>query len=68
MIGKYARYKKGRDKKEYIVIYHYPENKEKEQPEEICILVDFPYYPNRIKQLKIWQLLDKFDILDKDDD
>jgi len=63
MMGKddYVRYKDGIDKKEYIVVDY--SGIKKNAVEEICILVDFPFYPNRIKQLRIWQNLNKFIIL-----
>jgi len=62
MIGKTVKYKEGADEKEYIIV-DFSEKTEMFDP-EICILVDFPYYPNRIKQLKIWQPLYRFYILD----
>ena len=55
-IGDYARYNDYEDKKEYLVVDC--------TSSEIAILVDFPYYPDRIRQLKIWQQLSRFDKLE----
>jgi hypothetical protein len=69
MIGQYVRYKKGLDKKEYIVVDYFPEEfedrfkKKIKFTAEIAIIQEFDFYPNRVKQLKIWQALDKFEIL-----
>ena len=62
MIGMHVRYKDGRDKKEYIVVDYFSGNGN--YPSEVCIIVEFPFFPDKIKQLKIWQKEDKFDIVE----
>jgi hypothetical protein len=62
MIGLHVRYTDSYDKKEYLVIDYSPA--EGEYLAEICILVDYPYHPDIVRQEKCWQRLDKFTIVD----
>ena len=59
--GQHVRYKEGDDKKEYYVIDYVPETKE--YAAQVCIVVDYPYAPNRIKQEICWQHLDQFEVV-----
>lgn len=61
MIGKSVRYK-DKPNKEYIVIDYSP--KTDEYPAEICILEEFAFAGDIEKQLKIWQSLDRFDVIE----
>ena len=62
MIGKLVRYKTGKDKKEYIIVDYSQAVGLFEA--EICILVDFPYFSGKTKQLMIWQPLSRFEIME----
>jgi hypothetical protein len=54
MVGRHVQYKKGKDKKEYIVVGY--SGIQENALEEICIIQELPYYSNRIRQEKIWHL------------
>jgi hypothetical protein len=60
IIGKHVRYKNGSDKKEYIIVEY---ANSMDGNDEIAIIQNFRFYPHRTRQLKIWQSLNKFDIL-----
>lgn len=60
-IGIHVRYKNSDDKKEYVVVDYSPESIEYKA--EIAIIQEFPYYPNIIRQLKIWQSFSLFEIV-----
>lgn len=61
MIGRLVQYKTGDDKKIYVVVDYFAATHKYEA--EVCILVDFPFYPKLIRQLRIWQKLSLFNII-----
>lgn len=62
LIGKYVKYKnKPEDNHEYLIINW--EKELKTENIEICIVQEFDFYPNKIKQLFIWQNLKEFEII-----
>ena len=60
-VGMHVQYKNKNDKKIYFVI-DYSKN-ENNYPDEVCIIQDFPFHPDKIVQLKIWQRFDNFDVV-----
>jgi hypothetical protein len=58
MIGKYVRYKNSEDTTCYLVVDYAKSGDIK----EIAIIQSFPYSPDYLRQLKIWQSLDKFEV------
>ncbi len=62
MIGKSVQYKDSDDKKIYVVFSYFEEIPGFEA--EICILVDFHFYPDITRQLMIWQKLNLFNVVE----